>query len=207
MNKDGHEIVRIEMLGFPCTGKSYYINKVYNDLSYLPLKANVAPSIKNIFSFLLFVVRNPKYLKLFTLLKYVPLHSIRLQLSSTIRFILRAQRLEIDTKNKTKRIVDEGIIQATWAILLLPAINLESKEVVKNLKKIKLEFWPKCEMQINYIKIDDREYKRRIRNRFRKHHFTEAVINDNKIIYEIGIEVMKLIKDQCVDRYEFKEVG
>ncbi len=196
---------RIELFGFPGSGKTTSLEKV-NQLhtDFFIKQANVSFTIKNGFSLLIYILIHPKSFALFAWLKYVPLSSYKAYLNTIIRFILRVKSLENDIKAKERCIVDEGLLQISWSLLLLPAIYNDRFDLEKKLEYLKNQWWKEIDMLVYHLDISDEEYLKRIQSRERLHFFSKHFINKDEKIIQKGKNIAGLILKQANSYYKIK---
>jgi len=185
---------RIEMFGYPGSGKTTAMKHIQRKhANFVVQHANFRMNFKSIIRLLVFLLKNPTLLFVFKMLKYVP-KSLFLNYSKTIiRFILRVMVAQQDIKHKNRVLVDEGILQITWSLFLLPAVHSIKFNAEKELSYISKKWWPTANILIYYIKITDEEYIKRIGSRERVHFFSKAFKNkDSKYIMK-GREISELL--------------
>jgi|SRR5690625_1067195 len=194
---------RIELFGFPGSGKTtalHAIGKQYSD--FTSQKANISFNFKNSFALIRYLLFHPKSLQLFKLKKNVPIIHSKTYQNTIIRFLLRMMVAENNFKTKHKIIVDEGILQITWSLLLLPSIYNKDFNSENELKKIIKNWWPKETILVYYIKINHEEYIKRINTRERRHFFSEEFKKGNKKYISKGEELFDLILQKAEKSYK-----
>lgn len=197
MKESDKEIERIELFGYPGSGKTTtmeWLSEKHPD--FRTRTANVKPSFKSIFSLIGFIILNPGLLKLFRFLFYIPNNKIKPYFTTVIRFFLRIQFLKKNIKTQEKVIVDEGILQITWSLLLLPFIYSTKLNIEKELESIVHDWWPDIPMKVYVIYLSREEYIRRVYTRERKHYFSLAYIKNNTAFIEKADILFKLILEK-----------
>lgn len=197
-----HSIERIEMYGFPGSGKTTTLNIVSKEFpEFQVVQANMKASGRNIISLLKFMVCHPVVLSNFKLLSHLPKAKYKTQLLTSIRFMLRTMTMSQDLKKNKKVIVDEGIAQITWSLLLLPSIYDDQFNVEEALNKIIKRCWPKSNLLICAIQISDDEYLRRVESRERLHYFSREFKRNNIKYTEKGQMLLNLILNKAKELY------
>lgn len=193
---------RIELFGYPGSGKTTALEKiaaVHPD--FTPQKANISPTIGNLLKLLFFLISNPTMMQLFKWRKYAPPKYSKLYLNTIIRFMLRMMTAENDIKRRRKNIVDEGVLQITWSLLLIPTVFEADFNLEEELERIIRYYWPKSDILIYYIKIDQKEYIARINSRERSHFFSKEYMKENEVFIKSGEKIFDLILKKTERKY------
>lgn len=190
---------RIELFGYPGSGKTTSLNVIHKrHFAFNLKKSNVAFTLKNSFSLIGYIIRNPKAFSLFTWLRYVPFSRYKNYLNTIIRFLLRIQAVEKDIQSNDRYIVDEGVLQITWSLLLLPAIYNRSFEINKKLAYLQNNWWPDVNILVYHLKVSDEEYIQRIKSRVRMHFFSNAFLNNDERVVHIGKHLSDTIIEHVI---------
>lgn len=198
---------RIELFGFPGSGKTTSLQQIASSHSGFCLKqANVPFTVKNSLSVLFYLLKHPNSFVLFGWLKYVSFSSYKSYLNTIIRFILRIKSLENNINTGEKCIVDEGLLQITWSLLLLPAISNDKFDIEKKLDYLKKKWWLKTDLLVYHLEVSDEEYVRRVQTRERVHFFSKHFINKDEKVIRIGKLIADLILQRAEDYYEIRNV-
>lgn len=199
----------IELFGFPGSGKTTTVNqltKLYPDFVFQP--ANVHFSIPRAFSLILFLLKRRKLFKVFKWSKSVPSSLKKVYYQSLIRFCLRVQQDDKNQVNPNKLIIDEGLLQITWSVLLLPFIYDKSLDIDEALNYLIKEFWSKNKnVLIIHLNPSDNEYIKRINSRERKHLFSEAFKNEETDYIHKGKQLKDKIISKAKVQYTVKEIN
>src|SRR5699024_9234770 len=111
------------LFGYPGSGKTTALQNLAEQYSdFTSQKANVVFNVRNSFSLLKYMLFHPKFFQLFKLKKHVPTEYSEIYRNTIFRFLLRMMVAEKSIKNNRKEMVDEGVLQITWSLLLLPSI-------------------------------------------------------------------------------------
>lgn len=198
---------RIEMFGYPGSGKTTTLKKVQSSHpNFKTEKANINVNFKNGLQLGYYILSTPTILKELFLLRKVPSDKKKEYLGTIIRFFLRNMVLQKDLKNNKKVIVDEGMLQITWSLLLLPHIYDPTFDMNKKLEHIVTKYWPKKQLLIYHIHVSNKEYLRRIALRERKHPFSIEFAQNNKGYIEKGKAITEAILFQAQKKYQIISV-
>ena len=199
----------IELFGFPGSGKTTTVKQLvqlYPDFVFQP--ANVRFSVFRAFSLILFLLKRRELFKVFKWRKSIPSSLKKNYYQSLIRFCLRVQQDSKNQENPNKLIIDEGLLQITWSVLLLPFIYDESLDVDGALNYLIKEFWNKNRnILIIHLNPSDDEYLKRINSRERKHLFSEAFKNQEVAYIYKGKQLKDKIISKAKDQYILKEIN
>lgn len=162
----------IEMMGFPCAGKTYYIHYLYGD-------ENIIESDKSCFFVKLLnaaleIIKNKGlFIDTMRTIGYVSVENIYLQVKGIIRFFSRLSdekyRIESDV------VVEEGVIQALWALLMLMRVDnnskLLSKKIIQSVSIYRPIVW--------YVRCDWSSLVKRNKKRHKKTRFSIVLERQN----------------------------
>lgn len=198
---------RIEFFGFPGCGKTTSIAFLQNQWPEFKLQtANIAFSLRNLWLLTNFLFGNPKILIVITYLRFVPIKYYKIYLYTIIRFFSRFMVVKRNLKSGDKYIIDEGVLQITWSLLLLPSVLSDSFYAEKRLQYIAKHLWPKIDLLVYHISLEDAEYIKRIKSRERQHYFSVAYLANNLLYVEKGKELERIILEVASTTYLIREV-
>lgn len=202
-----NNIQRIELFGYPGSGKTTALQNLAEQYSdFTSQKANVVFNVRNSFSLLKYMLFHPKFFQLFKLKKHVPTEYSEIYRNTIFRFLLRMMVAEKSIKNNRKEMVDEGVLQITWSLLLLPSIYSPNFDAAKELRRIIKDWWPKENILVYYIKINSKEYINRVNKRRRVHFFSKEFKAGNQKYHDIGQELFNLILQRGKRIYRIQNI-
>lgn len=194
---------RIEFFGYPGCGKTSNMIHVRDEWPDFEMQtANVAFNFHNFWKLVEFIFKKPKVLIVLTSIRFIPLKYYKIYLFTVIRFFSRIMVIENALKSDKKYIVDEGVLQITWSLLLLLTIYSERFNAKKKLEFIVRNLWPNADLLVYHISLDDAEYIRRVKLRERQHYFSKAYLANNHLYIEIGREIKNIILEAAYNKYK-----
>lgn len=198
---------RIELFGYPGCGKTTSMHNLQAEWADFETKeANIPFSINNVMLLFKFLVVKPKVISIFGYMRFVPRKYFKYYMSTIIRFCFRMLVIEKDLKSNHRYIVDEGILQVTWSLLLLPTIYSDRFNVENKLEYLSKHLWPNLDLLVYHISITDKEYSRRINSRERKHFFSVKFVAKDAMYIEKGKEIKNMILEEASNKYRVRQL-
>jgi hypothetical protein len=197
---------RIEMFGYPGSGKTTAMKIIQQEYPSFDIHfANFKINFFNVLSLLFFLIKKPRILVVFKLLKHVPKSMFVIYIKTIIRFIIRLMYAQNEIKVGKSIIVDEGVLQITWSLLLIPSVFSHKFDIEKELNLISKKWWPKANILILYIKLTEYEYIKRINSRDRLHFFSKAYRQKDTMFIIKGEELFERLLKLAKAKYSIKE--
>ena len=195
------DVSRLELLGVPCSGKSYTVGSVRSSRVRVRL-AEKAKRPDRLWKAMTTSVRRPALLGLFATLGAVRPCHLAGQLRAVFRFVSRYDEYLADSGIRDGiRLVDEGMVQATWGLLLQPCLDRGSPVDRAELLRVAVKFWPSRESGCAVLFLDTprEEILQRSASREVNHPFTRIQLSGNSEAEAVGIELLQRIRGLCAD--------
>ncbi len=197
------DLTRIELLGLPCSGKSHLAAR----LAEGSFRARVALAEKRkrpgrIFKVAGAALRRPDLLSVFSTLRDVRAGHLIPQFRAGLRFLSRYGEMAGALRDGTAVVlVDEGVVQATWGLFLLPCLDRRELVPRRRLDRFSARFWPSKEagFAVLYLDTPREELLRRAASRAANHPFTKAQLAGDKAVESLGLRLMETVLRRASD--------
>lgn len=193
------DLSRLELLGVPCSGKSYAVDSARSSRVRTRL-AEKAKRPDRLLKAAATTLRRPALLGLLATLGAVRPRHLGGQLRAVFRFVSRYGEYLADSRIRDGfLLVDEGVVQATWGLLLQPCLDGKLRDSEGWLDRISSRFWPSSDggFAVLFLDTPREEILRRAASRRANHPFTKIQLEGDREAEEFGLELLRRIRDRC----------
>lgn len=188
------EMSHVELLGLPCSGKSYLAVRLAG--SRPNATASLAEKDKRPSRFLKVLAAaagRPSLFGLFATIREVKPRNRFAQTRAVLRFISRYGEMATAARGDYGVVVvDEGVVQATWGLFLIPSLDRKAPIPRERLEEFSQKFWPlgKPGFSVLYLDTPRDVILERAVSRSANHPFTRIQLSGRSDEEDIGLRLM-----------------